>query len=258
MAHEFDGRKYEKASAHQKEWGNKLIAELNLKATDQVLDLGCGDGILTAQIAELVPRGGVLGLDSSQGMINAAAARAGGNLRFRKLDINELDFTDRFDVVFSNAALHWIKNHAHLLEKVYLALRAPGRVRFNFAGDGNCSNFFRVVSEALAHPNFSRYFEYFEWPWYMPPVQEYLQLAESSRLQQVQVWGENEDRHFADEETMVRWVDQPSIVPFLDQVSDWDKESFRSFVVRRMVEETKQEDGRCFETFRRINLSAQK
>ena len=49
MAHEFDGKKYEKASAHQKEWGTKLIAELNLKGNEKVLDLGCGDRYNTLQ-----------------------------------------------------------------------------------------------------------------------------------------------------------------------------------------------------------------
>lgn len=51
MSHEFDGRKYEKSSAHQKEWGSAIIAELHLKGNERVLDLGCGDGTLTALLA---------------------------------------------------------------------------------------------------------------------------------------------------------------------------------------------------------------
>jgi trans-aconitate 2-methyltransferase len=48
MAHEFDGKKYTAASAHQKEWGAKLIEELRISGTERILDLGCGDGALTA------------------------------------------------------------------------------------------------------------------------------------------------------------------------------------------------------------------
>jgi trans-aconitate methyltransferase len=131
-----------------------------------------------------------------------------------------------------------------------------GRLRFNFAGDGNCRHFFKVVREAMAVPEFSRYFTGFSWPWTMPAVDEYTALIESSGLYQARVWGENADRHFPDAETMIQWLDQPSLVPLLPQVADQDKKSFRGFVVRRMIEETRENDGRCFETFRRVNVLA--
>jgi trans-aconitate methyltransferase len=57
---------------------------------------------------------------------------------------------------------------------------------------------------------------------------------------------------------MTQWIDQPSLVPFLALVPSHDKNAFRTFVVERMIEKTKQNDGSCFETFRRINLSAMK
>jgi trans-aconitate methyltransferase len=72
------------------------------------------------------------------------------------------------------------------------------------------------------------------------------------------VWGENADRFFVDTETMVRWIDQPSLVPFLACVPDIQKSNFREFVVRRMIEDVKQPDGRCFETFRRVNVYAKR
>lgn len=258
MTHEFDGKKYEKASTHQKEWGNKLISELGLKGNERVLDLGCGDGALTAQIAELLPEGEVVGVDSSQGMIDIAATKEQSNLRFLRLDINRLDYENQFDVVFSNATLHWIKDHQRLLQNAHRALRADGHIRFNFAGDGNCSHFFAVMRDAIALNEFRSFFAEFDWPWYMPSVDEYDALAKSSGLHDIRVWGENADRFFPDAETMIRWVDQPSLVPFLPLVPDPVKTSFREFVVNRMIKETKQEDGKCFETFRRINVSATK
>ncbi len=256
MAHEFDGKLYEKASAHQREWGAKLIAELDLRGSERVLDLGCGDGTLTAQIAELVPEGEVVGIDTSQGMIDAARPKSRENLEFLLRDIDELDFVDRFDVVLSNATLHWVKDHRRLLANVRRALRSGGRIRFNFAGDGNCSHFFAVVREAMARENFAVHFAEFEWPWYMPAIDEYRGVVETSGLSEVEVWAENADRFFPNEKAMVRWVDQPSLVPFLAHVSGQDQDVFRGFVVRRMLEETKQDDGTCFETFRRINVSA--
>ena len=137
MAHEFDGKKYERASAHQKEWGAKLISELSLNGNERVLDLGCGDGVNTALIAELIPDGEVVGIDASKGMIDAANPKGKANLRFILMDIDEIKFKDEFDVVFSNATLHWVKDHQRLLRNVSKALRTAGCLRFNFAGDGN-------------------------------------------------------------------------------------------------------------------------
>ncbi|MBU4344530.1 MAG: class I SAM-dependent methyltransferase [Desulfobacteraceae bacterium] len=114
MAHEFDGKKYEKASAHQKEWGAKLIAELDLQGNENVLDLGCGDGILSVLLSELLPKGEVIGIDASQGMIDAALAKVRENLRFLFMDINDINFINQFDVVFSNATLHRVKDHQKL------------------------------------------------------------------------------------------------------------------------------------------------
>jgi trans-aconitate methyltransferase len=258
MTHEFDGKKYEKASAHQKEWGTKLIAELDLQGTERILDLGCGDGALSAQIAYLVPNGEVVGIDASRGMIDAARSKVRKNLRFLLMDIGELKHVERFDVVFSNATLHWVKDHQRLLRNVGRALLEGGRLRFNFAGDGNCSHFFSVVREAMSAEEFAVHFAGFDWPWYTPSVEEYSAVMDASGMDNGRVWGENADRYFPDAEEMIKWIDQPSLVPFVAQVPDWAKLRLREYVVGRMIEKTRQDDGRCFETFRRINVSARK
>jgi trans-aconitate 2-methyltransferase len=107
----FDGEKYRQASIHQKEWGMQLIVELPLNGRERILDLGCGDGALTAQLASRVPDGFVLGIDSAPSMIAAASHHARPNLRFELLDMRELNYDEEFDVVFSNSALHWVKDH---------------------------------------------------------------------------------------------------------------------------------------------------
>jgi len=110
----------------------------------------------------------------------------------------------------------------------------------------------------MSKEQFAQHFVNFEWPWYMPRVDEYESLVNQSGLHDVQVWGENADRFFPDVETMVKWVDQPSLVPVLVHVPVEQKAAFRDFAINRMIEETRKEDGRCFETFRRINVVARR
>lgn len=236
MTYEFDGERYTKASTHQREWGSKLIAELELR----------GD--------ERVPDGFVLGIDGSEGMIETAMGLKTRNVAFQVMDIADLDFQAEFDVLFSNAALHWIKDHQKLLADTVRALKEGGYARYNFAADGNCSHFFRVIKEVMGYEEYAPYFEAFEWPWYMPTLDEYQEMAASAGFPELSLWGEVADRYFADVDTMVRWIDQPSIIPFLGQIPETQQHAFRGTVVARMVEETRQEDATCFETFRRINV----
>ena len=259
MSFEFDGEKYKNASTHQKEWANKILEELKLAGNERILDLGCGDGVITNQLAEMVPDGEVLGIDASEGMIKTALeGKKYKNVGFELKDINEIDYVNRFDFIFSNATLHWVLNHKTLLKNVYRALKKGGKIRFNFAADGNCSFFYKVIRQAMTESRYEDYFMNFSWPWYMPTIEVYEKNAAESEFSDVQIWGENADRYFPDSDTMIKWIDQPSIVPFLKCLPDSEKQNFRNRVVEQMVNETKQEDGTCFETFRRINIRAEK
>lgn len=260
MTFEFDGEKYKKASSHQKEWGAKLISEFEFQGSEHILDLGCGDGAITSNLASLVPGGSVLGIDASQGMIKTAKeTHQQDNLKFELLDINSINFKNEFDIIISNATLHWVKDHKQLLSNVHDALKNNGTVRFNFAADGNCSYFYKVIKQVMQLPNYAKYFDDFVWPWYMPNIEEYKSLTEQFSFSKITVWGENADRSFPNTEAMIKWIDQPSIVPFLKCITpEEDAKAFRDIVVEKMVDETTQKDGTCFETFRRVNLRSAK
>lgn len=255
---EFDGQRYRQASAHQKEWGSRLISALALRGDESILDVGCGDGILTAQLADRVPHGRVVGIDASTGMIMAARSNQRPNLAFVLCDICDADFAGEFDIVFSNATLHWIKDHAKLLRILHRSLKDGGALRVNFAADGNCQTWFRVARELMNADEFREAFAGFEWPYFMPPLDDYQQLLGDSPFSDSKLWGENADRYFPNVETMLGWLEQPSIVPFKQHLDSDAAERFHKAAAARMIEYTKQADGTCFETFRRINVSARK
>ncbi len=255
---EFDGEKYKQASLHQKEWGNSAISALELSGNELILDLGCGDGVLTEQISKLVPTGKVIGIDASVGMIDTAKKLEKDNLTFICMDIDNIDFVNYFDVIFSNAALHWVKDHKRLLRNSLTALKTNGIIKWNFAGSGNCSNFFDTVKTLMNVGDYKDYFSDFEWPWFMPSKDEYSKLLDEAYFSKINIQYQNADRFFSDCDEMIRWIDQPSIVPFFNYIPDAIKGSFRNEVINIMIEKTKQSDGRCFETFRRIDIKATK
>ena len=102
---EWDVAEYSRRSSLQEAMAEEVLALLDLDDTERVLDVGCGDGKITAQVAARVPRGAVVGVDASQEMITFAATHFGPavrpNLRFEVADALRLPFKNEFDLVVS-------------------------------------------------------------------------------------------------------------------------------------------------------------
>jgi trans-aconitate methyltransferase len=258
MTYEFDGKQYEKASAHQTSWGERMVELLPLRGTERILDIGCGDGRVTRKLALRVPKGEVLGVDASNNMIAAARQYESANLHFAVLPVEEFSFHEQFDLVFSHAALHWVRDHAMLLQKIYEALRPGGSARLNFAGNGTCPNLIRVLNAVMAQKAYAQYFKKFTWPWYMPSATEYQDILNHSPFQDAQVREEPVERLFPDPDPLTRWIEQPCLVPFLAVINEKDKQGFRDRVLEGMLQETGQSTGGFLEMFCRLDVSARK
>ncbi|WP_342306464.1 methyltransferase domain-containing protein [Methanolobus sp. ZRKC5] len=254
----FDGQKYEKFSKPQQDWGSRLMDELDLQGDECILDLGCGNGLLTEKLAKKVPDGRVVGVDSSVSMLEQANYHKADNMEFRLLDMEDMIIEEKFDVIFSNAALHWVKDHSHVLNTIHDSLKSNGIMRVQFAGKGNCIHIAGVMMEAISSPEFESEFRSFEWPWYMPDKGEYEELLRLSGFEQYRVWIENADRNFPDDESFVGWIEQPSLVPFVSVLSEDRASLFRDFVVDKAKKVAGQPDGTYFEFFRRLNIFAVK
>jgi trans-aconitate 2-methyltransferase len=125
---------YAKNSGAQLVWAQELIARLTLGGSESLLDVGCGDGKITAEFARAVPDGFVLGVDSSPAFIEYARRHhppaQHPNLQFLQMDARRLNADQRFDVIFSNATLHWVDDHRAFLEGCARLLSPPGGSSF--------------------------------------------------------------------------------------------------------------------------------
>jgi trans-aconitate 2-methyltransferase len=115
---------YARFGAERRQPWEDLVALLSPLVRPRVLDLGCGDGALTAELHARLVASQTVGVDSSVAMLERAAARAGGGLRFEVGDAATWS-GQPFDLVFSNAALHWVPDHGSLLPRL-AAMVAPG------------------------------------------------------------------------------------------------------------------------------------
>ncbi len=235
-----------------------MLELLPLKGDERVLDIGCGDGRVTEKIALRVPDGQVWGIDASISMIASAKTRESSNLHFRVMSARELSYDEEFDVVFSHAALHWVSNHENLLKRIYDALRTGGYARLNFAAEGASPAMIQVIRETMSHPAYSRYFPEFVWPWYMPTLTAYREMLARSPFEDVEVSIEHKERLFPSTDSIIKWIDQPCLVPFLAVVGEDDKQEFRAAVIKEVLDRTRQESGGFLEQFYRLDIRARK
>jgi trans-aconitate 2-methyltransferase len=175
---------YAKNSSNQFEWAKELIPKLQLTGNEYILDIGCGDGKITALLSTYLPNGKVVGIDSSEEMI--AQARKSfphchnPNLTFIKMDARELTFREQFDVAFSSASLHWIIDQQAVLTGVKESLDKHGKLIFQMAGKGNAQDIIDVVEEMISEEDCKPYFRNFTFPYGFYGPEEYKKwLAET-------------------------------------------------------------------------------
>ena len=154
-----------------------LLELLEAKPGERILDVGCGTGHLAEQIAS---KGAIVtGVDQSPEMIGQAREAHPG-IRFEVMDAREMAFTEKFDAMFSNATLHWIKEPERAIERIARALRPGGRFVAEFGGKGNIAGLMSAVERAWAKQGLPRPAPN---PWYYPSLAEYAALLEKHGLE---------------------------------------------------------------------------
>ena len=140
----WDAGDYARVGAFVAELGGAALDLLDPQPGERILDVGCGEGSLTKEIAQ---RGAlVLGIDNSQEMIDAA--RRNG-IEALLLDAAEMQFSSEFDAAFSNATLHWVLAKEQAAQAIFRALKADGRFAGEMGGEGNLVRLREALDEEL-------------------------------------------------------------------------------------------------------------
>jgi trans-aconitate methyltransferase len=179
---EWDPDDYDEGHGFVAEYGADVVDLLDPQPGERVLDLGCGTGHLTADIAE---RGAeVRGIDAATEMV-AGAREQYPELTFEVADAREYRPDSPFDAVFSNAALHWIPGDDHdaVLSMVSEALGEDGRFVAEFGGRGNVSRVEASMRAELRERGYDA-----DHSWYFPSVGEYAPRLESHGLEVTSAW----------------------------------------------------------------------
>src|ERR1700722_14761386 len=135
-------------ASHSFVWkfGRDLLAQLAPQPGERILDVGCGTGQLTGEISRSGAQ--VVGIDSATSMIEQAKQNF-PDVRFEQFDVTAMPYREEFDAVFSNAALHWVRDTAAAANGISRALKPGGRFVAEFGGRGNIDALLEAVYPAL-------------------------------------------------------------------------------------------------------------
>ena len=241
---EWNAELYRERSSLQQAMAAEVLQALELTLSDRVLDVGCGDGKITSEIARRVPNGCVVGVDASSNMIELASQNIRPNLHFEVADARSLPFSDEFDLVVSFNALHWIHEQYLALASIHKSVKPGGAAHLRLVPMGMRKSIETVLEETRNSPTWSKYFRDFRDPYLRLTEGEYCSLARKScfcieRVQtESRTWDFRTRNEFSafSSVTMVEWtkrLPESLRAPFINDVLD----RYQAVVVEKEGEE---------------------
>jgi len=160
MSEDWNAEVYHRVSEPQRRWGERVLASLELRGDELVLDAGCGTGRLTRLLIERLPNGRVVALDASASMLEKARAELaelGDRVSFVRADLGRDALPSGVEVVFSTATFHWVLDHDALLSSIGRCLVPGGRLHAQCGGAGNLERALRIIERVSSAEPFSEH-----------------------------------------------------------------------------------------------------
>ena len=246
--YKWNAKDYQGNSAVQQKWARELISKIRFKGNEAVLDIGCGDGKITAEIAKKLPNGSIIGVDNSIEMIDLANKifphETYKNILFKLFDAKKLNFNNEFDIIFSNATLHWVKNHLPVLKGIKKALKKNGKVLLQMGGKGNAREIIKTVNLIKNKSEWREYFINFKFPYSFYGPDTYRILLDSIGLEIDYIKLVNKDMTHKRKEKLSGWF-KTTWLPYINMVPGNLRNLFIDEIINYYIKKHPLDDSGC-------------
>jgi len=231
-----------------------LLELVEVRPRLKVVDLGCGTGELTRKLADSLPDSDVTGIDNSPEMLHAAraASHPSPSLRFEQGDQSQL--TGEWDLIFSNAALHWSKKHAELIAHLYGRLKPGGQIAVQVPSNHNHISH-QIYRETAGEEPFKSILNGFQRYAPVLAIDDYARLLFLCGAEDIVVFEKIYAHILEDSDAVVEWISGTALVPYFERVGE-HKEEFVNVIRENM--RAALPDRPVFYPFRRTFFSARK
>jgi trans-aconitate 2-methyltransferase len=244
--YKWDAKDYQNNSEVQQKWARELIAKIKLKGNESVLDIGCGDGKITAEIAKELPDGSIIGVDNSEDMIDLANKnfpyKTYKNVLFKLCDAKKLDFNNEFDIIFSNATLHWVKNHIPVIKGIEKALKENGKILLQMGGKGNAREIIKTVNLIKNKSEWKKYFINFKFPYSFYGPDKYRIFFDNTGLEINYIKLISKDMTHKDKEGLNGWI-RTTWFPYTNRIPENLRNLFIDEIINAYIEKYPLDDN---------------
>jgi trans-aconitate 2-methyltransferase len=253
---------YAANSVVQQTWARELIAKLKLRDGENILDVGCGDGKVTAEIVRAVPAGFVVGIDASPQMIAFAKktfpSKKNPNLKFQVMDARKIKFAQQFDLIFSNAALHWVDDHEKILRGASAVLKSGGRLVVSCGGKGNAQDVFVALRPEMRLKRWREFFKKMPTPYFFYAPDDYEKWLPKFGFKIQKIKLAPKDATYESAEGFATWL-RTTWIPYVQRVPENVCEEFIAAVTERYVAKHPADaDGKVHVRMVRLEIDAVK
>ena len=247
----WDADLYDRKHDFVSKYGEELIALLDPKSGEEILDLGCGTG----DLAELIRERGskVTGIDSSTDMIETAKQKY-PLIDFYVRSATDFSFDKKFDAVFSNAALHWITEKEKAVQQIYNCLKPHGKLVAEFGGKGNVAMILNALTNALRKNGFTENAKIETW--YFPSLSEYASLLEKNGFRVIFASHFDRDTLLKDHSGIKNWL-RMFAFSYLQGIGEKETEIILD-EVEQQLQSTNFHDGKWYADYKRLRIVAVK
>lgn len=248
----WDPNQYHKFQAERSAPFFDLLALVEKRPNLKAVDLGCGTGELTRQLAGALPDSNVTGVDSSAQMLAKAASFASSNLDFEQGDQAQL--AGEWDLIFSNAALQWSEDHAELIPRLYRQLAAGGQIAVQVPSNHNHISH-QIYRETASEEPFRSILNGFQRYAPVLSIDEYARLFFECGAEDIIVFEKIYPHILEDSDAVVEWISGTALVPYFERLGE-HQEEFVDALRKKM--RMALPDRPVFYPFRRTLFSARK
>jgi trans-aconitate methyltransferase len=250
---EWNAAAYHVLSEPQFHWGLRVLDRISLSGHERVLDAGCGSGRLTKELVRRVPQGFVVACDLSENMTHAAMNTLGDQGTVVCADLLNLPFRSAFDLVFSTATFHWIRDHDSLFSELRNVLQSGGRVEAQCGGGANLAVVHARAKALAAQSHFRAYYDDWHEPWLFASPRETEARLRRAGFTRAKCSLEHAPTEFPDANRYRAFLEAVVMRPFLSRLPSAE---LRNQFLDLMLADAGRDDPPYTLDYWRLNISA--